>query len=104
MRDFNITDAKGGAAFSVRVVPKASKTEIVGLMADGVLKVRLNAPPSDGKANKALVAFLAEVLGVRREQVEIVAGFTGREKIISVVGISPGEVDARLGLSRKGGG
>jgi uncharacterized protein (TIGR00251 family) len=102
MREFNITDARGGAAFTVRVVPKASKTEIVGLMDDGALKIRLTAPPTDGKANKALIKFLAKVLGVKRDQIEIVAGHSGREKIISVIGIMPAEVDALLGLSPEG--
>lgn len=93
MREFKITDAKGGAAFTVRVVPKASKTEIIGLMDDGALKVRLTAPPVEGKANEALIAFLADVLSVRRDQVEIVAGHSGREKLISVIGITPDEVN-----------
>ena len=93
MREFKITDAKGGAAFTVRVVPKASKTEIIGLMDDGALKVRLTAPPVEGKANEALIAFLADVLSVRRDQVEIVAGHGGREKLISVIGITPDEVN-----------
>ena len=94
MRDFKITDAKGGAAFTVRVVPKASKTEIAGLMDDGALKIRLTAPAVDGKANDALIKFLAEVLDCKRDQIEIVAGHTSRGKLISVIGVSPDKVDA----------
>ena len=96
MREFKITDAKGGAAFTVRVVPRASKTEIIGLMDDGALKVRLTAPPAEGKANEALVEFLAEVLSVRRDQIEIIAGHKGREKLISVIGITPDQVNQIL--------
>lgn len=103
MREFKITDAKSGAAFTVRVVPKASKTEIVGMMDDGAIKIRLTDAPTDGKANKALVKFLAKVLDVKRDQIEIVAGHSSRQKIISVIGISPAEVDARLGVSSKDG-
>lgn len=99
MQDLNITDARGGAAFTVRVVPRASKTEIVGLMDDGALKIRLTAPPTDGKANQALVKFLADLLDVHRDQIEIVAGHSGRAKIISVIGITPAEVDRRFGLA-----
>ena len=96
MREFKITDAKGGAAFTVRVVTKASKTEIVGLMDDGALKIRLTAPPVEGKANQALIEFLADVLNVKRDQIEIIAGHTSREKLISVIGVTPDQVDALL--------
>jgi len=95
VRDFKITDAKKGAAFTVHVVPRASKNEIAGRMGDAI-KVRLTAPPVEGKANKALVAFLAEQLGVRKSQVEIVAGETSRNKMVSVLGLSPVEVEERL--------
>ena len=95
MREFKITDAKQGAAFTVHVVPRAGKNEIAGQMGEAI-KVRLMAPPVEGKANKALIAFLAEQLGVRKSQVEIVAGQTSRNKVISVLGLSPVEVEKRL--------
>lgn len=95
MRELNITDAQKGAAFSVHVVPRASKNEIAGQMGNAI-KVRLTAPPVEGKANEALIAFLAEQLGVHKSQVEIVAGETSRNKVISVLGLSPAEVEERL--------
>jgi hypothetical protein len=95
VREFKITNAKRGAAFTVHVVPRARKNEIAGQMGDAI-KVRLTAPPVEGKANKALIAFLADQLGVRKSQVEIVAGETSRNKVISVVGLSPVEVEERL--------
>jgi hypothetical protein len=95
VRELKITDAKQGAAFTVRVVPRASKNEIAGRMGD-TIKVRLTAPPVEGKANKALIAFLSEQLRVRKSQIEIVAGETSRNKLISVVGLSPLEVEERL--------
>lgn len=95
MRKFEITDAQPGAAFAVRVVPRASKNEIAGRVGDAI-KVRLTAPPVDGKANQALVAFLAQKLGVRKNQVEIVAGETSRNKVVCVLGLSPAEVEERL--------
>lgn len=95
MREFKITDAQQGAAFAVRVVPRASKNEIAGQVGDAI-KVRLTAPPVEGKANKALIAFLAQELGVRKSQVEIVAGETSRNKVICVLGLSPAEVEERL--------
>jgi uncharacterized protein (TIGR00251 family) len=96
MREFKITDAKGGAAFTVRVVTRASKTEIAGVMDDGTLKIRLTAAPGEGKANKALIEFLAELLDVKKEQVEIIGGHSGREKLVSVIGVSPEQVDALI--------
>lgn len=95
MREFKITDAQQGAAFAVRVVPRASKNEIAGQVGDAI-KVRLTAPPVEGKANEALIAFLAQELGVRKSQVEIVAGETSRNKVICVLGLSPAEVEERL--------
>ena len=95
MREFKITDAQQGAAFAVRVMPRASKNEIAGRVGDAI-KVRLTAPPVEGKANKALIAFLAQELGVRKSQVEIVAGETSRNKVICVLGLSPAEVEERL--------
>ena len=95
MREFKITDAKKGAAFAVRVVPRAKKSEIAGQVGEAI-KVRLTAPPVDGKANEALIALLAEKLGVGKSQVEIVAGATSRNKMVCVLGLTPAEVEARL--------
>jgi len=96
MRDFNITDARKGAALAVRIVPKASRTEIAGIEEDGTLKIRLTAPPVEGKANEELIAFLAQVLDARPEQLEIVAGHNTREKLISIFDISIPEVNERI--------
>jgi len=60
------------------------------------LKVRLTAPPVDGAANEALVALLAERLGVPKRQVVIVRGATSRQKVVEVVGLSPSDVRQRL--------
>ena len=60
-----VTAVAGGCRFGVRVQPRAARNEIVGVQ-DAALKVRLTAPPVEGQANAALVAFLAEQLGVRR--------------------------------------
>lgn len=82
---------------SVRVQPRASKNELAG-MSEGVVKVRLTAPPLDNRANEALVDVLASAAGVPRRMVEIVAGERGRNKIVRVRGISPGELFRRLGV------
>ena len=68
---------------NVRVQPRASKDEVVGYV-DGVLRVRLRAPPVENAANEALVEFLADQFGVSRKQVRIVSGFGSRNKVVEV--------------------
>ena len=67
----------------VRVVPRASRTGVAGVH-DGALRVRLAAPPVDGKANAALVRFLSRAIGVPRTGVRIVGGAAGRSKVLEV--------------------
>ena len=95
--EFKISSAEGGAAFPVRVVPRASKNEISGRHGEAV-KVRLTAPPVEGAANEALIGFLSEILEVRKSQIEILSGQAARDKIVCVVGLMPQEVEARLGI------
>ncbi len=73
-RKFNLHNGKKGSALAVRVTPRASHNEIVELMEDGTIKVRIAAPPSDNEANEALIKFMAEVLGVPKSRLDIVAG------------------------------
>jgi len=73
--------------FTVRVIPRASRSEIVGEM-DGVVKVRLTSPPVDGAANAELIKLFAKKLGVARAAVEIVSGATARTKQMRVTGVS----------------
>jgi uncharacterized protein (TIGR00251 family) len=84
-RKYLLHDGKKGAALAVRVTPRASKDEIVEVLSDGTVKVHLTAPPVEGKANDALVKFLSGVLGVAPSRLEVVAGASGRDKLISVM-------------------
>ena len=81
--------------FSVKVVPRASKNQIVGKEGDA-LKIRLNAPPVDGKANEALVKFLAETLGVNQSQIEIITGHASRHKVVRVRGVTVIQLEEAL--------
>lgn len=81
-------DASGALLITLHIQPGARRTEIVGLHGDA-LKIRVAAPPVEGKANEQLVAFLAGALGVAKSQVEVVAGATGRRKRVRVVGATP---------------
>jgi len=84
-RSYHLHDGKTGAALAVRVTPRASKNRIVDILSDGTVKVHLTASPVEGKANAALIKFLAKVLDVPQNQLEVVAGTGGRDKLISVL-------------------
>ena len=86
-RNYKLHDGKKGAALAVRVTPRASKNQIVGALHDGTIKIRITAAPTEGQANDELVKFLSNVLGVAKSRIEIVAGSTGRDKLISVLDI-----------------
>ena len=97
-RKFEITDAKGGVAIGVRVVTRATETEIAGRNDDNTLKVRLKASPaSDPSANQELVEFMAQKLAVDVSKIEIVAGENSRDKILSIEGLTTDVVEERLG-------
>lgn len=86
-----------GCVVSVRAMPNAPRSEVAGTVEDAV-KIRIKAPPVEGKANKALVEFLAETLGLRRRDVELLRGETGRNKQLLVRGLSPDQLRTRLKL------
>lgn len=81
----NYSEKNGSLTFTVRVVPRAARSEIVGEH-DGALRVRLTAPPVEGAANTALVRILARALGVSPGAVEIISGQSSRIKTVSIVG------------------
>lgn len=95
-REFKLSDGKQGAALTIRVTPRARKTEIGGVLADGTLRVRIAQPPVEGKANKALIKFLSEVLDVSKSKIEIVAGEKGLDKIISIVGVPAADAEQKI--------
>lgn len=84
-RKFKLHNGQRGSALAVRVTPRASRNEIVEILDDGTIRVRLAAPPSDNEANIALIDFLSEILGVPKSKLDIVAGNAGRDKLISIV-------------------
>src|SRR5258708_18628568 len=95
-RKFEITDAKRGVAFAVKVITRAQKNGIVGVREDNILKIGRRASPAEGQANSALIKFLAQTLGVAENQIEIVAGADKSDKMISVSGLSTAEVEEKL--------
>jgi uncharacterized protein (TIGR00251 family) len=85
IRKYRLHNGKKGAALAVRITPRASHNEIIDVLSDGTVKIRLTAPPVEGKANSALIEFLADLLEVPRSRIEIIAGTTGRDKLVSVL-------------------
>lgn len=96
MARHKLSDGRRGAALAIRVTPRASRDEIVEVLPDHTVKVRLTAPPVEGKANQALVEFLAGVLGVAKSRIEIVAGQTGRDKLVTIVDMESSEAEAKI--------
>jgi len=92
----------GGVTLAVRAQPGAKKTAIVGVYGEGgaaQLKIAVQAPPLEGKANSALIAFLAETFGLTKNKVELVGGELSRSKVFLLRGVSLREVEALLSSS-----
>jgi uncharacterized protein len=86
---------RGTVVFAVRVQPRASKNEVSGAM-EGALKIRLQAPAVEGRANEALCKFLAQLLKRPKAAVRILSGERSRSKRVEVLGVTAAEVEALL--------
>ncbi len=85
----------------VHVVPRAARSEVVGLHGDAI-KLRIAAPPVDGAANDEVIRFVATILGVPKRRVTIETGTTGRRKVVVIEGLEPMAVAEKLGLGPSG--
>lgn len=87
----------GGVRLAVQITPNARKTEVIGVL-DDALKLKLQAQPIEGKANEALVRYLAGALAVPRSAVTITHGLTSKKKLIEVASgnLTPDEVERLL--------
>lgn len=90
-----IHSERGTVSFAVRVQPRASRNEIAGVM-EGALKIRLQAPAVENRANEALCEFLAQLLKRPKSAVRILAGARGRTKQVEIFGVTAAEVEALL--------
>ena len=84
-RKFHLHDGKKGSALAIRITPRASQNKIVDVLGDGTVKIHLAAKPTEEEMNTILVKFLADQLKISPTRLEIVAGDTGRDKLISVL-------------------
>lgn len=98
MNGLIIQPREGGCTFSIQVVPRAGQSRIAGLM-NGVLKIRIAAPPVDGAANEECIKFLSRLFRIPKSSVSLLAGEHRRKKVIFLRGVSLQEARERLGGS-----
>ncbi|MGA8743333.1 MAG: DUF167 domain-containing protein [Terracidiphilus sp.] len=94
-----LREVAGGVTLAVRAQPGAKKTAIIGVYGDGdaaQLKIAVQAPPVEGRANEALLAFLAGILGIPKRSVELASGELSRSKVFLIRGIGTDRVRAVL--------
>ena len=94
-KDLKIEKIEGGVVLTIKVVPGSSRTCIAGNLG-GMLKIKIAAPAEKGKANKSLIDFLAETLGVRKNDVRILSGQTNPVKRIKFLGVTAEQLMSRL--------
>ena len=82
----------------IYIQPRASTTELAGTH-DGLIKIRIAAPPVENAANIALIDFIAKRLGIAKRNVRVVSGMTSRRKILEITGVSAETISASLARS-----
>ncbi len=83
MKGLRWRETEEGVVLNVRVQPKASRSEVVGIH-DGCLKVKVTSPPEGGKANREVIKLLAGYFGVNKSSIRIIRGGTSRDKVIEI--------------------
>jgi uncharacterized protein (TIGR00251 family) len=101
MSELAIQEVDKGVIFMAKIVPGSSRTAICGLLGK-VLKIKVAAAPEKGKANRCLIEFLAEQLGVREKAMSIISGKNNPVKHIRVSGVSAETVSRKLNLDKQG--
>ncbi len=95
-RKYQFHGGRRGIALAIRVIPRARTDEVSEIMADGTIKIRLKAPPVEGKANAALVRLLSKVLEVPQNAIEIIGGETRRNKLVAILDVDPVKVQEKI--------
>jgi uncharacterized protein len=90
-----LQESAKGISFAIKVHPRARKNVITGVVG-GALKLALTAPPVEGKANRAVIEFFADLFAIPRSSVTIASGETSRNKVVRVSGLSRAAVEERL--------
>jgi uncharacterized protein YggU (UPF0235/DUF167 family) len=95
-RKYRLHDGKRGAAIAVRITPRASQNQVVEILSDGTVRIHLVASPTEDDVNVALVNYLAQILAVPKSRIEVVAGETSFDKIISVLDMNAETLQKRI--------
>lgn len=90
-----VQESEKGIVFAVKVQPRARRNAVIGAVGDA-LKLAVTAPPVDGRANQAVIEFLAELFEISRDSVTIASGETSRNKVVRIAGISKHAVEVKL--------
>ena len=90
-----LRESKKGLTFDIQVIPHASRAELVGAQ-NGVLKIKVTAPPVEGAANEACIKLLAKELGLKKSQMEISSGAKSRKKTVMIKDINRGELETKI--------
>ena len=93
----NIYEIRKDLAFEVKVLPRSARNAVAGVQA-GVLRIKLQAPPADGEANKALIDYLALLTDIPRKNLTIIKGWRHHQKTIKVSGLNKSELSDRFSL------
>jgi hypothetical protein len=91
-----LREGRRGAALAIRVIPRAKQNEVVEIMNDGAIKIRLAAGGDGGELNQTLIDFLSGVLGVPQGQIEVIAGENQSNKLVSVLNINSEEATQKI--------
>jgi uncharacterized protein (TIGR00251 family) len=87
---------ESGCTLRVKVTPGAKKNEVIGFLPDGTIRVKIIAPPVEGKANMLLVKWIAEIAGIKPSKIEIIHGEKSRTKVLRIEGLSSVDVIKRI--------
>ena len=86
-RNFHLHDGQTGAALAIRIIPRAKRNQVVEIIDDGTIRIRLAASSGD-QINSELKAFLSNILGVSKSAIDVVAGQNSRDKLVSILNLS----------------
>jgi uncharacterized protein (TIGR00251 family) len=92
----SMAEGSNNTKLKIRVTPRAKRDEVYDILEDGTVKVRLTAPPVDGKANKALIKYFSGIFKIPSSRIEILTGFKSRNKLLAIRGMDSVEIFNKL--------
>jgi len=95
-KEYHLHNGQKGTALAIRVIPRAAENQVAEILNDGTVKVRLNSSSDLDEINETLVRFLAEILKVSKNKIEIVAGLNARSKLVSILELDASTCQARI--------